>query len=191
MSAQWDQADSSWPTYQKLLQQAQAEMAAWEAWSAGEDQEVPQVLAAISTAENCSDPLHLGSEGGRSQGGGSRTGTRAQGRALPAPPCEGEVVSRDKSSSQTWAGSAESPGSQLLLQGPFKRSCGKQHLGVQSCLLRVSSPWQRFDSQHSWTPRPPAQPRSKEVRKRWRKAENPAPAEEMGAAAKLERLQPE
>lgn len=69
-------------------------MAAWEAWSDGEDQQIPQVLAVINTAENSGDPLRQGSEGGRSQGGGSRTGTGPQGRALPAPPCEGEVVSR-------------------------------------------------------------------------------------------------
>ncbi|XP_066840402.1 coiled-coil domain-containing protein 81-like [Anser cygnoides] len=91
LSSQWDQTDCSWPTYQKLQEQARAEMAAWEAWSDGEDQQIPQ----------------------------------------------------------------------------------------------------RFNSQHAWTPHPPAQPRSKEVRRRWRKAENPAPAEDLGAAAKLERLRPD
>lgn len=94
LSSQWDQTDSSWPTYQKLQEQARAEMAAWEAWSEGEDQQIPQVLAVINTAENSGDPLCPGSEGGRSQDGGSRTGTRPQGRAFPAPSCEGEVVSR-------------------------------------------------------------------------------------------------
>ncbi|XP_054667266.1 uncharacterized protein LOC129200035 [Grus americana] len=42
-----------------------------------------------------------------------------------------------------------------------------------------------------WIPHPPAQPRRKEVNERWRKAENPLPAEEMAAAAQLKRLQPE
>lgn len=46
LSSKWDQTDSSWPTYQKLREQARAEMAAWEAWSDGEDQQIPQVLAA-------------------------------------------------------------------------------------------------------------------------------------------------
>ncbi|XP_069625777.1 uncharacterized protein [Haliaeetus albicilla] len=40
-------------------------------------------------------------------------------------------------------------------------------------------------------PHPPAQPRRKEVGGRWRKAENPLPAEEMAAAAQLQRLQPD
>ncbi|XP_054660855.1 uncharacterized protein LOC129196912 [Grus americana] len=42
-----------------------------------------------------------------------------------------------------------------------------------------------------WIPHPPAQPRRKEVNERWRKAENPLPAEEMAAAAQLKRLQPD
>ncbi|KAM6033087.1 uncharacterized protein LJ206_001827 isoform 3-T3 [Theristicus caerulescens] len=43
----------------------------------------------------------------------------------------------------------------------------------------------------TWTPHPPAQPRRKEVSERWRKAENPLPAEQMAAAAQQERLQPD
>eukprot|EP00075_Anas_platyrhynchos_P014154 XP_027303407.1 uncharacterized protein LOC113840862 isoform X2 [Anas platyrhynchos] len=90
LSSQWDQTKSSWPLYQKRIQQARAEMAAWGAWSQGEDRETPQV-------------------------------TR----------------------------------------------------------------------QHDWIPHPPAQPRSKEVVRRWRKVQIPAPEEEWRAAAKLESLQPD
>nr|XP_038027866.1 uncharacterized protein LOC119714852 isoform X2 [Anas platyrhynchos] len=90
LSSQWDQTKSSWPLYQKRIKQARAEMAAWEAWSQGEDQETPQV-------------------------------TR----------------------------------------------------------------------QHDWIPHPPAQPRSKEVVRRWRKVQIPAAEEEWRAAAKLESLQPD
>nr|XP_038027868.1 uncharacterized protein LOC113841244 isoform X1 [Anas platyrhynchos] len=90
LSSQWDQTKSSWPLYQKRIQQARAEMAAWEAWSQGEDRETPQV-------------------------------TR----------------------------------------------------------------------QHDWIPHPPAQPRSKEVVRRWRKVQIPAAEEEWRAAAKLESLQPD
>ncbi|XP_066840437.1 uncharacterized protein [Anser cygnoides] len=64
LSSQWDQTDSSWPTYRKRQAQARAEMAAWEAWSEGEDQQIPQLLAVINSAENSSDPLRQGSEGG-------------------------------------------------------------------------------------------------------------------------------
>ncbi|XP_064896804.1 uncharacterized protein LOC135576333 [Columba livia] len=42
-----------------------------------------------------------------------------------------------------------------------------------------------------WTPHPPAQPRRKEPSKRWRKVEKPLPAEDVAAAAQLERLQPD
>lgn len=45
--------------------------------------------------------------------------------------------------------------------------------------------------QHDWIPHPPAQPRSKEVVRRWRKVQIPAAEEEWRAAAKLESLQPE
>ncbi|XP_071885679.1 uncharacterized protein [Anas platyrhynchos] len=90
LSSQWDQTKSSWPLYQKRIKQARAEMAAWGAWSQGEDRETPQV-------------------------------TR----------------------------------------------------------------------QHDWIPHPPAQPRSKEVVRRWRKVQIPAPEEEWRAAAKLESLQPD
>lgn len=96
LSSQWDQTECTWPMYQERIQQAQEEMAAWESWSEEEGKQTPQVLAVTNTAENSSDPPRQGSEGGRSQGGGSRTGTRAQGRALPAPPCEGEAVSRKR-----------------------------------------------------------------------------------------------
>nr|XP_038027873.1 uncharacterized protein LOC113841552 isoform X2 [Anas platyrhynchos] len=90
LSSQWDQTKSSWPLYQKRIQQARAEMAAWGAWSQGEDRETPQV-------------------------------TR----------------------------------------------------------------------QHDWIPHPPAQPRSKEVVRRWRKVQIPAAEEEWRVAAKLESLQPD
>ncbi|KAM6191597.1 uncharacterized protein WM294_012647 [Sarcoramphus papa] len=42
-----------------------------------------------------------------------------------------------------------------------------------------------------WAPHPPAQPRSKEDKKRRRKAENPLPEEEKASAAQLRRLQPD
>ncbi|XP_050769827.1 uncharacterized protein LOC127028046 [Gymnogyps californianus] len=42
-----------------------------------------------------------------------------------------------------------------------------------------------------WAPHPPAQPRSKEDKKRRRKAENPLPEEEKASAAQLKRLQPD
>ncbi|XP_068520972.1 coiled-coil domain-containing protein 81-like isoform X2 [Anas acuta] len=90
LSSQWDQTKSSWPLYQERIKQARAEMAAWEAWSQGEDRETPQV-------------------------------TR----------------------------------------------------------------------QYDWIPHPPDQPRSKEVVRRWRKVQIPAPEEEWRAAAKPESLQPE
>ncbi|XP_032063073.1 uncharacterized protein LOC116501584 [Aythya fuligula] len=87
LSSQWDQRKSSWPLYRERIQQARAEMAAWEAWSRGEDQEIPQVT-----------------------------------------------------------------------------------------------------TQHDWVPHPPAQPKSKEVRRRWRKAPTPTPEEEWRAPAQLDRL---
>ncbi|KAM9250210.1 uncharacterized protein FYN16_014821 [Cariama cristata] len=49
---------------------------------------------------------------------------------------------------------------------------------------------QALGSGGTQTPHPPARPRRKEVNERWRKAENPLPAEETAAAAQLERLQP-
>ncbi|XP_049683096.1 uncharacterized protein LOC126049964 isoform X1 [Accipiter gentilis] len=88
LSAEWERVKTRW---EERRQQAKAEWAAWEAWSAGEDQQPPQVL--------------------------STEGIRA--------------------------------------------------------------------------PHPPAQPRRKEVGGRWRKAESPLPAEEMAAAAQLQRLQPD
>ena len=135
LSSQWDQTDSSWPTYRKRQEQAWAEMAAWEAWSEGEDQQIPQLLAVINSAENSSDPLRQGSEGGRSQGGGSRTGTRPQGRALPAPPCEGEVVSRKGGIKAAARRGLAAPS--RLVPRSYCRALSRGPLGNSTC---VSSP---------------------------------------------------
>ncbi|XP_052547377.1 coiled-coil domain-containing protein 81-like isoform X1 [Tympanuchus pallidicinctus] len=43
-SALW-KADHTWPMHQQQIERAQAEMEAWEGWSAGEDQNPPQLQA--------------------------------------------------------------------------------------------------------------------------------------------------
>ncbi|XP_042694086.1 coiled-coil domain-containing protein 81-like [Centrocercus urophasianus] len=45
VSALWKEADHTWPMHQQQIEQARAEMAAWEGWSAGKDQRPPQLLA--------------------------------------------------------------------------------------------------------------------------------------------------
>ncbi|XP_040509906.1 coiled-coil domain-containing protein 81-like [Gallus gallus] len=44
---------------------------------------------------------------------------------------------------------------------------------------------QRFASASVWAPRPPAQPRGQQVRRRWRKDVDPPPGSKMGTATKL------
>ncbi|XP_046760752.1 coiled-coil domain-containing protein 81-like isoform X4 [Gallus gallus] len=80
VSALWNEADRTWPVYQQQVEQTRAERAAWEGWSAGEDQ----------------------------------------------------------------------------------------------------PPLQRFASASVWAPRPPAQPRGQQVRRRWRKDVDPPPGSKMG-----------
>ncbi|XP_048782592.1 uncharacterized protein LOC125684467 isoform X1 [Lagopus muta] len=45
VSALWKEADHTWPVHQQQIEQARAEMVAWEGWSAGKDQRPPQLLA--------------------------------------------------------------------------------------------------------------------------------------------------
>ncbi|XP_048784059.1 coiled-coil domain-containing protein 81-like [Lagopus muta] len=44
VSALWKEADHTWPVHQQQIEQTQAEMAAWEGWSAGKDQCPPQLV---------------------------------------------------------------------------------------------------------------------------------------------------
>lgn len=130
------------------------------------------------------------------QGGGSGTDTQPQGRGLPAHLGEGEIGSRTRGAKAAVSrddghAGAEPPGPQVPLQAPFERSSGKRRLCLPSGLLRASPPRQVLGTEGIRAPHPPAQPRRKEVGGRWRKAENPLPAEEMAAAAQLQRLQPE
>ncbi|XP_031461346.1 uncharacterized protein LOC116236701 isoform X2 [Phasianus colchicus] len=46
-------------------------------------------------------------------------------------------------------------------------------------------PPQWFNEARAWAPRPPAQPKRQQARRRWRKAEGPIPSNEMGTASKL------
>lgn len=47
-SALWNEADRTWPMYQQQVEQTRAERAAWEGWSAGEDQPPLQRFASAS-----------------------------------------------------------------------------------------------------------------------------------------------
>ncbi|XP_040510101.1 coiled-coil domain-containing protein 81 isoform X2 [Gallus gallus] len=48
VSALWNEADRTWPVYQQQVEQTRAERAAWEGWSAGEDQPPLQRFASAS-----------------------------------------------------------------------------------------------------------------------------------------------
>ncbi|XP_074995025.1 uncharacterized protein LOC142076665 isoform X1 [Calonectris borealis] len=127
---------------------------------------------------------------------GSSPRTKEAGRQEPAPPA------------RPTAALPSSEGCRRALQEVWQLSAEWEQVktGWQERRQQAQAEWaaweawsagedrqppQALGTGGAWTPHPPAQPRGKEVNERWRKAENPLPAEEMAAAAQLKRLQPD
>ncbi len=279
-SALWNEADRTWPVYQQQVEQTRAERAAWEGWSAGEDQPPLQVLSGIDPADKSRRPLSQGassaglrgweqdgqrwegwsagedqpplqvlsgidpadksrrplSQGASSAGlrGWEQDGQRAarQGLACSSPGGElgispaGRRVAGSRGlagpslllaraysraldrgpvgnspvlpavlltgispAGRRVAGSRGLAGPSLLLARAYSRALDRGPVGnspvLPAVLLTLSPLWQRFASASVWAPRPPAQPRGQQVRRRWRKDVDPLPGSKMGTATKL------
>ena len=186
VSALWNEADRTWPVYQQQVEQTRAERAAWEGWSAGEDQPPLQVLSGIDPADKSRRPL---SQGASSAGlrGWEQDGQRAARQGLACSSPGGELGISP--AGRRVAGSRGLAGPSLLLARAYSRALDRGPVGnspvLPAVLLTLSPLWQRFASASVWAPRPPAQPRGLQVGRRWRKHVDPLPGSKMGTVTKL------
>ncbi|XP_031464732.1 uncharacterized protein LOC116238932 isoform X2 [Phasianus colchicus] len=180
----WNEADCTRLVYQQQVEQARAEMAAWEGWSAGEDQHPPQLLSGIDPAVN-----HPLSQGASSAVNGLGAGRAPRSMAKAGLPPWEESLAQPRREKGKAVGSRGLAGPSLLLARACCRALDRGPLGNSpmhpAALLTASPLWQLLARESMHAPHPSAQPRGQQVGRRWRKNVDPLPGSKMGTATKL------